>query len=136
MEREVKLRVSLDNLERAVGRLEEAVKEPATENALAVDGTIQRFEFVFELFWKTFKRALEVEGIEARTPREALSQAYQAGWINDEVLWLGMLKDHNETSHIYDEDKAKEIYRRILEYAPEFRRILNFLKARFEAQAK
>jgi hypothetical protein len=51
--------------------LAEALEEPES-NPLAIDGTIQRFEFVYELFWKTFKNLLETEGITTYTPKEAL----------------------------------------------------------------
>lgn len=43
---------SLQKLELAIKRLDEALAEDDT-NPLAIDGTIQRFEFVFELMWKT-----------------------------------------------------------------------------------
>ena len=42
------LGLSIANLGRALDRLEEALAEPMT-NTLAVDGTIQRFEFGLEL---------------------------------------------------------------------------------------
>ena len=42
-----KIGQSLRNLEQAVTRLKEALDEPET-NPLAIDGTIQRFEFAFE----------------------------------------------------------------------------------------
>ncbi|MBE0510941.1 MAG: nucleotidyltransferase substrate binding protein, partial [Gammaproteobacteria bacterium] len=58
---EEKIQQSLTNLGRALTRLEEALKEPDT-NSLVIDGTIQRFEFVIELFWKAFKRILSREG--------------------------------------------------------------------------
>ena len=39
----------------------------------------------------------------------------------DETIWLHMLKDRNDTSHIYDGNLAKELAARILkEYIPEF----------------
>ena len=38
----------LDDLERALARLDEALTVPA-DAPLAIDGTIQRFEFAFEL---------------------------------------------------------------------------------------
>lgn len=50
---EIKNNQSLHNLGSAIERLQEALQEPLTNN-LALDGTIQRFEFVFELFWKSF----------------------------------------------------------------------------------
>ncbi|MBW6477275.1 MAG: nucleotidyltransferase substrate binding protein [Chromatiales bacterium] len=109
---EEKIQQSLTNLDRALTRLEEALKEPDTIS-LVIDGTIQRFEFVIELFWKAFKRILSREGIQVSTPRESIKQAYQVGWIEDEEAWLAMLRDRNETSHVYDEATARRIYESI-----------------------
>ncbi len=125
-----KLLISLDNLGRGMERLEEALQEPET-NSLAVDGTIQRFEFVLELFWKTFRRALLEEGIDTGTPREALTAAYRAGWIDDGDLWLTMLKDRNETSHIYNDEVARAIYHRIRRYHPAFQQARRLLEDRY-----
>lgn len=95
---------SLHNLGCALERLHEALQEPEG-NSLVVDGTIQRFEFAIELYWKTFKRLLALEGIQSNTPRESVQRAFQAEWIADETAWLGMLRDRND-SHIYDEATA------------------------------
>jgi nucleotidyltransferase substrate binding protein (TIGR01987 family) len=121
---------SLENLERALKRLEEALREPGS-NSLVIDGTIQRFEFVIELYWKTFKRLLAIEGLEANTPREALQKAYAAHWIDDEAVWLQMLRDRNETSHIYDEAAARRIYAHIQQNFPVLKKTFLFLKKRF-----
>ncbi len=126
---------SLQNLNRAVQRLCEALQEPQ-DSSLVVDGTIQRFEFVFELFWKSFKLLLTEEGIEVMTPREALRQAYKVKWIDDEEAWLQMLHDRNQTSHLYDEAAAMRIYRHIRKHFPELERALKFLKERFEYQER
>lgn len=67
---------SLLNLGKALERLREALQVPQ-ESVLAVDGTIQRFEFAIELYWKTLKRLLAQEGIVTNTPRETLQRAYQ-----------------------------------------------------------
>jgi predicted nucleotidyltransferase len=75
------------SLGKALDRLEEALGQPL-ENPLAVDATIQRFEFTIELFWKALKRCLDFEGIDTSTPRGALQQAYQVGWLEDESKWL------------------------------------------------
>ena len=48
------------------------------------DGVIQRFEFCFELLWKTLKIFLEDRGIEAKSPKESLKAALGQGWITDE----------------------------------------------------
>jgi nucleotidyltransferase substrate binding protein (TIGR01987 family) len=93
-------------------RLKEALDESET-NSLIIDGTIQRFEFVIELYWKAFKRILDREGIQVSTPRESVKQACQVGWIEDEEAWLQMLRDRNETSPVYDEATALRIYESI-----------------------
>ena len=104
-----KVEMSLRNLRRALDRLGEALEVPES-NVLAVDGTIQRFEFALELFWKTLKRLLAEEGVETSTPKDTLRKAFQVGWLTDEGAWLQMLSDRNMTSHIYDEETAKRIY--------------------------
>jgi len=98
---------------------------------LAIDGTIQRFEFVIELFWKTLRRLLAEEGIQTDTPREALQQAFQIRWLRDEAAWLQMLKDRNETSHVYDELAARRIYERIKRYRGELEATDTYLQKRF-----
>lgn len=122
-----KLEDSLSKLETALKRLGEALAADSS-NALFVDGTIQRFEFVFELTWKTLKRALEVEGLKCETPRETLKTAFKAGWITDETLWLQMLEDRNLTSHTYDEPAALEIYENIKNYHSEIIRLAKFIR--------
>jgi len=124
-----KTKRSVDLLRRALDRLEEALAEPAS-NPLAVDGTIQRFEFAFELTWKALKHALEEEGLAVGTPRDALKRAYAAGWFDDEAAWLGMLSDRNQTSHTYNEETATRIYASIRRNFPEMRRLHGVLAAR------
>ena len=97
-----------------------------------VDGTIQRFEFTLELYWKTLKRLLLSEGIDAKTPRETLKEAFQAGWLEDEKAWLQMLKDRNETSHVYDEEMALKILANIKQYFHEMKTTFVKLKGRYE----
>lgn len=126
-----KLRTSIVNLDNAMKRLEEALEEDPS-NSLIVDGTIQRFEFTIELYWKTLKRLLLIEGIETKTPRETLKEAYQAGWLNREEDWLQMLRDRNATSHTYDEAAAREIVEHIHQYFPEMKKVFTFIKEKTE----
>lgn len=99
-------------LENVLTRLNESLQFDLSQ-PLVVDACIQRFEFCIELTWKTLKKSLAIEGIEANTPRECIQQAYSIHWINDESAWLSMLKDRNLTSHTYKEDLALEIYHRL-----------------------
>lgn len=113
----IKAQQSMLNLENALTRLKEALAVPQ-DSPLAIDGTIQRFEFTFELFWKTLKKFLAQEGIDANTPRDILRKAYSINWLDDEEAWLNMLRDRNETANIYDAEHAQEIYTNIKKNYP------------------
>ena len=98
---------------KALQRFTEALAEDQS-NPLAIDGSIQRFEFCFELGWKLIKKMLmDVEGIEVLSSKKALQSAYQLGWIEDEQAWLKMLNDRNLTSQTYREEYAQEIYSKL-----------------------
>ncbi len=90
-------------------RLQEALDTPLTE-ALALDGTIQRFEFTFELAWKTLKAFLEDQGIICRSPKACFKEAFKMDWIDNEESWISLLQARNMTSHVYSEEMAVEIY--------------------------
>ena len=100
---------------KAVSKMQEASKIFAdNKNDLYRDGLIQRFEFTFELAWKSIKEYLEEQGVRAdiNFPRAVLKIAFSANIINDEK-WLDMLNDRNMASHIYSEEIAEEISGRI-----------------------
>lgn len=111
-----------------MARLEEAVAIPESA-PLAIDGTIQRFEFVFELFWKTLRRVLQDQGIDAGTPRDVLRAGYEARLLADEAAWLRMLRDRNDTSHTYDEAKAIAVYESIKTNMPAMRAAITVLQS-------
>jgi nucleotidyltransferase substrate binding protein (TIGR01987 family) len=119
--------LKLNTLEQGLFQLEEAIQMPATQRII-IDGTIQRFEFTIELFWKTLKHILQDLGKEAPYPRIILKSAYEGHLIDDEALWLGMLKDRNEIAHVYNQAKADELYGRIKIYTPILRKTLDHLK--------
>ncbi len=127
-----RLRQSIENLGRALERLEQALAIPL-DNPLAIDGTIKRFEFALELTWKTLKRLLDAQGRRVSLPREVLKHAYAAGWLDDETAWLQMLKDRNETSHIYDEDMARRIYGHIKTNFPSMSKAYRVIVAQADA---
>ncbi len=107
------VKYSLEKLKRAFKRLDEAVREASDE--LDRDGVIQRFEFTFEVFWKTIKILLEYEGYRCAGPRSCLKEAARRGFLQDAEVTLDMLEDRNRSSHIYDEAMAEEIFNRIKE---------------------
>ena len=122
--------LNIDALGKALTRLDESLSFDLSQ-PLVVDACIQRFEFCIELTWKTLKKCLAIEGIEANTPRESVQLAYGVHWINDETAWLSMLKDRNLTSHTYKEDLALEIYHRLPNHFEAMHSLYLLLNSRF-----
>ncbi len=112
-----KLAAKLSNFKNALQRLKEAAIELEQINASDVvrDGLIQRFEFTYELAWKTTKEYLEDIGIvDKLSPKAVIKEAYAQKIIVNEQNWLLMLQDRNMTSHVYKEEMAQEIAERII----------------------
>jgi nucleotidyltransferase substrate binding protein (TIGR01987 family) len=122
---------SLESLGNALARFGAALEHPDPDE-IVMDGTIQRFEFSFELFWKTLPRFLQKEGVDTASPRSTLRHAYRRGLLDRERLWLDMLEDRNRSSHIYDAEMARAIYAKLPAYYVELRGRLEELKHRQE----
>jgi len=122
---------SLHKFEQAIQRLGDALA--SEDSDLKVDGTIQRFEFTFELAWKTIRRALLYEGEICKTPRECLKAAFRLALLDEEEPWLSMLDDRNRMAHIYDEAVAREIFERVPAYHQALRRLAEELRRRYAA---
>lgn len=56
-----------------------------------------------------------------------LGEAFSINWIQNEILWLDMIKSRNLSSHVYDEKIADNVYAKIKEYTPELRKTYDFL---------
>jgi len=93
---------------KALDQLAKATQQPKDE--FLRDSVIQRFEFTHEIAWKMLKLRLEAEDIFAKTPRETLQAALQAGLIDDGNAWSDLQKMRNLTSHTYNEQLADDVY--------------------------
>ena len=104
-----KLNRNLENFAKALSQLEKALDEP--ESSIVRDATIQRFEFTYELCWKTLKGFLEnIHGIRAISPRQVFKEAFALDLIDNENVFLEMIESRNVLSHTYNEDQAQGIY--------------------------
>ncbi len=114
---------------KALDRLKEAFLEQPTP--IIIDGTLQRYEFTFELAWKTMKDYLEYNGLSDNlaSPRGIIKLAFQSKIIKNGDIWIEMMLARNELSHLYDEDKSREIYNNIKgKYLIEFDNLKSFLQ--------
>ncbi len=97
-----------EHFEKALARLEEALQ--LDENDIVRDAIVQRFEFTFEMAWKTMFHYLAGRG--ERLPKKAwavLPEAFTALLIEDAEVWERLRDYRNDTSHEYDEGKAIEL---------------------------
>jgi len=124
--------LKVNNFNNALARLKEGIAKYDEANDLSRDGIIQRFEFTFELAWKTLKTVFEDEGLTGlNSPKTVLREAFAAGLIKDDELWLAMLGDRNSTAHIYSEQLAIEICHNIqAKYVNEFSNLLEEIRTR------
>lgn len=126
-----KAKTSVTNLRKAFDTLTRFLDEKV-ESERDRAGVIQAFEFTFELFWKTFHKIAEEEGINAPGPKQSLQAGLQLGFIpiETEKIWLAMLTDRNLTTHIYHSKLSDEIFSRIKEhYYPAFQVTLEKIEA-------
>jgi len=106
-----KFKKNLDNFKKAIDRLEEVLQKPVS--SIVMDATIQRFEFTYELLWKTLKIFLEdIHGVRAGSPRLVFKEAYALSIIDKEDIFLEMIKSRNLLSHTYNEEQAMDIYKK------------------------
>ena len=107
----------VENYQNALKRLEEAIAryQASTSDTLYRDGLIQRFEFTFELAWKSLKEYMEDQGMVLTivSPRSVLKEAYAAGMIDNPDIWNEAVNSRNLMSHIYDEETAISIVDRV-----------------------
>ena len=97
-------------------------------------GVIQNFEVTYELSWKLMARWLNTQigaGIaDGVTRRQLFRLAAENRLVPDVDLWMQHHEARNATTHIYDEEKAVEVYRATREFARDARRLLEALEAR------
>ena len=103
-----------NNFSKAYKLLDSVFKEMKVDelSLLEQEGVIQRFEYTYELAWKTLKDYLEYSGnlnnIDI-TARNVFKEAYSAGIIKEQGIFIDMMLSRNLLSHTYDFAKFKEV---------------------------
>ena len=116
------------DLTNATSRLKEALAQEETD--IVIDGVLHRYEFTFELAWKTLKDYLEYLGIPMNTgsPREVIKESFAHNLISDGETWIKMMLARNSLSHLYDEETSRQIYVAIKnEYIHELEKLVESL---------
>jgi nucleotidyltransferase substrate binding protein (TIGR01987 family) len=81
-----------------------AILEIRELSKLEEEGVIQRFEYTWELAWKTIKDYLESQGVvlDTITPANVIKVAYASKIISNGELWMEALDTRNKMSHTYN----------------------------------
>lgn len=119
---DIRWKQRFQNFDRAFVLLRDALENgPDCLNQLEKEGVIQRFEFSFELAWKTLKDYMEEDGFvfATITPRQVLKDAFAAKILKDGQVWIDMLDHRNLLSHTYNlvkfEEAVKAVHDRYLD---------------------
>lgn len=108
------LNLKLREFQKALTTLKKALEEKKTK--LIRDSVIKRFEYTFELCWKTAKVLLsEKFGIDVFSPKECFRELRRNKFISDQEteMLLKMTDDRNEIIHSYSEEFSNELYEEI-----------------------
>jgi nucleotidyltransferase substrate binding protein (TIGR01987 family) len=103
---DVRWKQRFQNFDRAHTLLQQALANgPDALNPLEREGTVQRFEFCFELAWKSIKDYMEFNGTVFVTvaPRPVLKEAFAAKILQEGQVWIDMLDNRNLLSHTYSQ---------------------------------
>jgi len=114
--------VVFQDFKRALDRLKEVLSLDRTP--VVRDSAIKRFEFCFDLAWKTIKSYAKDQGLECNSPREAIKTAFQLKLIDYDEQWFDLLDDRNSTVHLYREEYANKVYERLPGYLGMFARLI------------
>lgn len=121
-----------ENFERAFSLLNEAFEKDIAEMSdLEKEGVIQRFEYTFELAWKTLKDYLVYSGVtfDQITPRSVIKEAFAAKIVKDGQTWIDMLEHRNLMTHTYDSETFEAAFGSISQkYLTALEQVFEWLK--------
>ena len=99
------------------------------------DACIQRFEYTYELAFKMLKRQLEEElpsreELDQIPFKELIRIGAERGLITVPERWFDYRDKRNITSHTYDEEKAREVFAVLSDFATDAADLLSRLQRR------
>ena len=92
------------------------------------DGTIQRFEYCYEIMWKLSQRILKDNEIKAETPKMVFKELGRLGWIDNVEDWIEFQQMRNLTSHEYGKILAEKSYELSKVFLPLAQKLFTVLK--------
>ncbi len=119
--------IVLTNLLKAKRSFEDALMR--TRDDLGRDACIQRFEYCYELSWKTLKKVFLIKGLEdINSPKSVFREAAVQGLIEDPIIWFEFITLRNLTVHTYNEDTADKVFKKLNEFKIELNELVKKLQ--------
>lgn len=134
------MKLDLSSFQKAVKSLGRAIvrskSEPSDEELR--DAVIQRFEYTYELSWKMMKRWLEQASptpadVDRLSYRDMIREAAEKGILSNVEDWFEYREQRNLTTHTYDEEEAKSVYKTALKFYNDAETLLKELEKRTHA---
>jgi nucleotidyltransferase substrate binding protein (TIGR01987 family) len=101
-------RLQIELLGKSLERLREALA--LDESSIVRDALIQRFEFCFEMAWRSMYRVLLDQDVDvAEQVMAVLREAHKAKLHDDPDGWKATRDNRNLTSHTYNEKTAIQV---------------------------
>jgi len=125
---DIRWKQRFQNFKKAFQQFSDAVSCVDKLSVLEKEGMVQRFEYTFELAWKTLKDFLEAKNVDAKYPREVIKKAFEYEIIKDGETWLEMLEQRNLMTHTYSEEIFTKAVQMICgKYYPVIEQVYSFL---------
>lgn len=107
--------------------------DPFEQSDVVISGTTADFDRLFELSWKTLKEylygTLGISEAKSGSPKITIKIAYKENIVENEQLWLEMLRYRNDDTHHYNKSDAMLYISRIDNYyLAEIGQLIDFLK--------
>lgn len=125
--------LSLKALKKAQQALQDAIrdsKNPSYPAEYMRDAVIQRFEFTFELAWKTLQRYFELnQRPQNNNIKDIFREAGKIGFISSVEIWFDFQKARNLTSHTYSREVAQEVFENACRFSDELVGLVQHLES-------
>lgn len=101
-----------EEFQRELSELERGRKLDYENESFILKGIINSFEMLFDLSWKVMKDIIHDYcgslDYSLGSPAGNIREAFKVGLINDDGIWIKMLKVRNLLTHDYDYDVARQ----------------------------
>lgn len=118
--------LDISSLLKSRNKFEEFRKHLDTEQNKA--GSIQAFEFSYELAWKTMKRFCEKSGKTPYILKDVFREAAVSGLISDLTRWFKFIEIRNITVHTYNEKNLELVINIFDDFSDALNELINNLE--------